>query len=68
MVYHWQPDAEAPRPPCNIVDKITMAESLQVGIDVIDFTPRVGYVIVTAGGKHELCKVCARALQRAGFL
>eukprot|EP00438_Fugacium_kawagutii_P019339 Skav202390 [mRNA] locus=scaffold1406:411525:413741:- [translate_table: standard] len=66
--YHWQPDAEAPRPPCNIVDKITLTETVEVDIDVVEFMPRVGYIMVNAGGKHELCKVCARALERAGFL
>ena len=66
--YHWQVDPVAPRPPCKIVDNITLTETLEESVDAVDFLPQVGYVIVTAMGKHELCKVCARAMQRAGFL
>ena len=37
-------------------------------MDAVDVLPQVGYVIVNAAGKHELCKVCARAMQHAGLL
>lgn len=66
--YHWEVDPAAPRPPCKIVDNVTLTETLQESVDAVDFLPQVGYVLVNAAGKHELCKVCARAMQRAGLL
>ena len=66
--YHWQPDdASATRPPCKIVEFSTLSESRATSLDLVQFLPQIGYVLVTPDGKHELCKLCARAMTRAGF-
>ena len=68
--YHWQQNNldAARRPPCQIVDFATLSETRMTSVAAVEFVPQVGFVLLTPEGKHEVCKLCARALTRAGLL
>ena len=66
--FHWQAKATDTRPPCGIAAFARLPEAVTVPASAITWESPIGFVLRWSGCKYELCRNCARMLQRENLL